>query len=941
MQFKKVEKKWRDVWKQEGIYKTKDAVKGKKNFYHMVMFPYPSGDLHIGHWYNFSPADVFARFKRMKGFNVLSPIGFDSFGLPAENAAIKRKIHPKTWTYKNIKTMTAQLENMGAMYDWDRRVVTADPEYYQWTQWMFLQLFHAGLAYRTKAKANWCPNDHTVLANEQVIDGKCDRCGTEVVQRDIDQWLFKITDYADRLLKDLDGLDWPEKTKTMQRNWIGKSEGSLARFVIKTATALEPVDTMKFDPALVPLVLSGKKYVTYRLEPKHVQTGSVVGLIHAGNKKQFALARVIRAEKRTMGDISEREVGHESFANRKTMYATYAKYYGKPVTNTTDVWVYTFECIPESINVFTTRLDTIFGCTYVVVAPEHPLLESLKKQIENYKEVSAYVTKARKKLERERIIEEKEKTGVLLQGVSAINPFTGKSVPVFVADYVLGGYGTGAVMAVPAHDERDLAFAKHFNLPIKTSIVAEGSGPTESCMTEDGILVDSDSFTGMHSAAARAQMTKWLEQQERGETKVNYKLRDWLISRQRYWGSPIPLVFCEHCKARIEAGQYTKGEFTKGELSNPGWIGVSEKALPVMLPVVKNYLPTEDGQSPLAHSKSFMHTPCPRCKAKGTRETDTMDTFVCSSWYYLRYPDAHNAKRFADEKKLNAWLPVDMYIGGAEHSVLHLLYARFFTKVLYDLKHVSFKEPFTALRHQGTILGPDGQKMSKSKGNVVDPDDLVSKFGADAVRMYLCFMGPYDQGGPWQPGGMVGIARFLQRIEQLYLLTAKSALGKKKTTAQNPLKKVLHQTIHKVSGDVSELHFNTAMSSLMIMLNAMEEHRDALDGEILEQFLLLLAPFAPYFTEELYRGVLRKKTSIHLAAYPKYNARLAVENEFELVIQVNGKVRDTVRVPKGITQERARELAIASEKVRAIAPGMEIRKVIFVPDRLINLVIAI
>ncbi|OGM95665.1 hypothetical protein A2333_00125 [Candidatus Wolfebacteria bacterium RIFOXYB2_FULL_49_7] len=595
--------------------------------------------------------------------------------------------------------------------------------------------------------------------------------------------------------------------------------------------------------------------------------------------------------------------------------------------------------VDDSIDVFTTRVDTIFGCTYVVVAPEHRLIGALQKQITNGKEVSAYVAKARKKLERERMIEEKKKTGVELQGIKAINPFTGERVPVFVADYVLGGYGTGAVMAVPAHDERDLAFAKQFKLPIKTSVVAKDAAPADGCMAEDGVLVDSESFTGMDSAAARTHMTAWLEHERRGTGKVNYKLRDWLISRQRYWGSPIPLVFCAHCKARIESGEYKKGEFTKGELANPGWIGVTEKALPVLLPTVKNYLPTEEGKSPLAHSKAFVNAPCPRCKGKGARETDTMDTFMCSSWYYLRYPDPHNAKRFADEKKLAAWLPADMYVGGAEHSVMHLLYARFFTKVLHDLKLFKFKEPFTALRHQGTILGPDGQKMSKSKGNVIDPDDLVDTFGADAVRMYLCFMGPYDQGGPWQPGGMVGIARFLQRVERLFDAHRKHASSARQVAASASLKKILHQTIKKVGEDVGEFRFNTAVSALMILLNAMEDRRDAIDAETLEQFLIMLAPFAPHFSEELYRSVLGKKTSVHIAAWPKYNTRLVAEDEFELVVQINGKTRDTVRVSKGITQERARELALASKKVFDAAPGMQIKKVIFVPDRLINLVI--
>ena len=937
MQFKKVEKKWRDAWKKEGINHTKDLVKGKKNFYHMVMFPYPSGDLHIGHWYNFGPADVFARFKRMRGFNVLSPIGFDAFGLPAENAAIKRGIHPKIWTYKNIKTMTAQLENMGTMYDWDRSIVTADPEYYRWTQWMFLQLFHAGLAYRTKAKANWCPNDHTVLANEQVIDGKCDRCGTEVVQRDIDQWLFKITDYAERLLKDLEGLDWPEKTKAMQRNWIGKSEGALVSFAIKDFKRYVSPETFKFRPFLISPVLSGEKYITYRLEPKQVKIGDIVELVNSTSRERFAFAKITKVVKDKMKNVSETQEGHEKFKSRKDFYDTYSKYYNKKVADDTDIWMYHFEPIKDSIDVFTTRVDTIFGCTYVVVAPEYVMIEALKGKIENYKEVSAYITKAKKKKERDRMIEEKEKTGVELKGISAINPFTGDAVPVFVADYVLGGYGTGAVMAVPAHDVRDMAFAKKFNLPIKHVIDVASADPSMECIIDDGVLKHSGSFTGMDSAAARAQMAVWLGQQKLGSGRVQYKLRDWLISRQRYWGSPIPLVFCEHCKVRIAKGEYKKGEYTKGELTNPGWVGVKEPALPILLPSVKNYLPTEDGKSPLAHSASFMKAACPHCGSKGTRETDTMDTFVCSSWYYLRYPDPKNSKRFADPKKLEAWLPVDMYIGGAEHSVLHLLYARFFTKVLYDLKQVKFKEPFSALRHQGTILGPDGQKMSKSKGNVIDPDDLVDKFGADAVRMYLCFMGPYDQGGSWQPGGMIGIARFLQRIEQLY--TTRKGATKKVSTKNSEVKKVLHQTINKVTEDIAEFRFNTAISALMILFNAMDERKEEVDAEVLEQFLLLLSPFAPYFTEELYRGILGYKTSIHIAAWPKFNAKLAAEDMFELVIQINGKVRDSIHAEKGISQERAREIAMNSKKVCDFAPGMKIRKVIYVPDRLINLVI--
>ena len=716
---KKIEKKWQKIWENKGIYKIKDKVRGKKNFYHLVMFPYPSGNLHIGDWYNFAPADVFARFKKMNGFNVLSPIGFDAFGLPAENAAIKRGIHPKDWTYQNIKTMAKQLESMGNMYDWSRKIITADPQYYKWTQWMFLQLYKKGLVYRKKAPANWCPKCHTVLANEQVIDGKCERCDTQVVQREIEQWLFKITDYAERLLKDLDGLDWPEKTKIMQRNWIGKSEGSIIKFGVECQML-----NIKCD-----------------------------------------------------------------------------------------------------IEVFTTRLDTIFGCTYLVVAPEHSIIKNLESRVQNLGEVENYIKQAKKKSDLQRTDLAKEKTGVELKGIKAINPFSAKGgnsekIPVYVADYVLGHYGAGAVMAVPAHDERDFEFAQKYNLPIKESI--SGGDVSKNAFTQDGILTNSGQFIGMTSKKAREEMVKWLKENKFGDKKINYKLRDWLVSRQRYWGTPIPIVYCDKC----------------------GIIPVLEKDLPIKLPDIKNYLPTEKGKSPLAHSEKFINTKCPKCKGKAKRETDTMDTFVCSSWYYLRYADSKNNKKFADAKKIKNWLPVDMYIGGAEHSVLHLLYARFFTKVLYDLKYLNFKEPFSALRHQGIILGSDGQKMSKSKGNIIDPDGLVKQFGSDCVRMHLCFMGQYDQGGPWNPTGILGVKRFLDRVWELATNNKRQATSVKKPN----IERLFHQTIKKVTEDIEKFQFNTAISSLMILLNEMEKNESQLSVANCQLFVKLLSPFAPHLT---------------------------------------------------------------------------------------------
>ena len=805
-----IEKKWQKIWKKEGIYKTKDKVRNKKNFYHLVMFPYPSGDLHIGHWYNFAPADVYARIKKMQGYNVLSPIGFDSFGLPAENAAIKRGIHPKDWTYKNIKTMTKQLESMGNIYDWSRMVITSNPDYYKWTQWIFLQLYKNGLAYKKKAPANWCPECHTVLANEQVVNGKCERCDAQVVQREIEQWLFKITDYAEKLLDGLDKVDWPEKTKTMQKNWIGKSEGA----------------TIKFQ------ILNSK-----------LQTNPKSQIL---NSKQF-------------------------------------------------------------IEVFTTRLDTIFGCTYLVIAPEHSLIKNLKFKIKNYNEVVRYINDSKKKTDLERQ-ENKEKTGVELKGIKAINPFNNEEVPVFVADYVLGHYGTGAVMAVPAHDERDFEFAKKYNLSIKESI--SGGNIAERAFIEDGILINSGQFTDLISEKARVEMAKWLEKNKLGKKQINYKLHDWLVSRQRYWGAPIPMVYCKKC----------------------GEVAISEKDLPVKLPNVKNYLPTEEGLSPLAHSEKFIKTKCPKCGGPAKRETDTMDTFVCSSWYYLRYTDPKNKNKFADAKKIKAWLPVNMYIGGTEHSVLHLLYSRFFTKALKDFGYLNFDEPFSSLRHQGIILGPDGQKMSKSRGNVVDPDELVKNFGVDAVRMHLCFMSEYSQGGPWNPTGILGVHRFLQRVYKM------ATNDKRQTTNDKKLEFLLHKAIKKVTEDIENFRFNTAISSLMILFNEMEK-TPQLPITKYQVLLKLLAPFAPHLIEEIWRNILGNKKSIHLESWPKYNQKLIKEEKFELVIQINGKIRDKVSVEMGIAQKEAEEIVLKLEKIKKLVADRKIKKIIYVPNRLINIVI--
>jgi len=795
----KIEKKWQKIWEKSGIYKVKDKVKGKKNFYHLVMFPYPSGDLHIGHWYNFAPADVYARLKKMKGFNILSPIGFDAFGLPAENAAIKNKIHPRTWTYKNIANMRRQLKSIGAIYDWSREIITADPDYYKWTQWMFLKMYEAGLAYKKKTLANWCPKDQAVLANEQVIDGRCWRHpDTLVIQKNVDQWMFKITDYAEDLIKSLEKLDWPARTKLMQKNWIGKSEGAIIKFKISN-------------------LKSQKSY----------------------------------------------------------------------------------------IEVFTTRPDTLFGATYMVLSPDHPLVEEITAK-EQKEKVRHYVVNAHLKTELERTSLEKEKTGVFT-GSYATNPVNGEKIPIWISDYILMTYGTGAIMAVPAHDERDFEFAKKFNLPVIKVI-------------EDGLLINSGEFTGLESAEARKRIIGWLKNGKLGDFSTQYKIRDWIISRQRYWGVPIPIIYCKKCALR--------------DPSRQGIVPVPDKNLPVKLPPLKNFKPVAGGKSPLARVKSFMNTKCPKCQGKATRETDTMDTFIDSSWYFLRYADSKNKKQFANKQKLNSWLPVNMYIGGAEHAVLHLLYSRFFVKALNDLGHLEFDEPFIALRHQGIILGIGGQKMSKSGGNVIDPDDLVEKYGADTIRIYLCFMGEYSQGGPWNPKGINGIKRFLDGIWNK-ISNIKYQISKSQSENEE-LRRLLHQTIKKVGEDIENFRFNTAISALMILWNELKNQNFAKDTA--EIFLKLLSPFAPHFTEELW-GKFGNKKSIHLENWPQYNEKFIKTEEYILVIQINGKMRDKIMVSKKIDRSQIEKLALGREAIKKYIANKEIKKIVFVPDKLINIVI--
>lgn len=807
---KKIEQKWQEIWSKTGLLKT-DLSSKKPKHYNLVMFPYPSGDyLHLGHGYSYSGADVYARYKKLNGFEVFEPIGFDSFGLPAENFAIKKGVHPQESTAANIEHAQSQLKSFGCLFDPEHQVITSDPNYYKWTQWLFLKLYKQGLAYQKESPVNWCPKCLTVLANEQVINGICERCDTEVVQKNMKQWFFKTTDYAERLIDDLDKVDWPESSVIKQRNWIGKSEG------------------VEMDMAI---------------------DGS-----------------------------------------------------------------------GEKITVFTTRIDTVFGMTYVVLAPEHPVATKITTK-ENEDAVKKYQAQAKKKSDLERQ-EEKEKTGVFT-GAYAVNPFNGEKVPVWVADYVLGSYGTGAVMAVPAHDERDFEFAKNFDLPIKHVITRSEAAKQSKIATPSarddkkeiftnyGMLENSEEFSGLASADAKKKMAEWLEKEGIGKKKVNYRLRDWSFSRQRYWGAPIPVIYCEKC----------------------GVVLVSEKNLPVELPVldIEQVRPTGTGRGPLANVPEFVNTSCPKCGGKAERETDTMDTFVCSSFYFMRYPSVGDNSEMMDPKITKKWLPVDMYVGGAEHVTMHLLYARFVTKALFDAGLIDFDEPFAKLRHQGMILGPDGKKMSKSKGNVIVPNEIIAEEGADAFRTYILFMGPFEDGGPWNPKGLAGIQRFLTKVWGLYQ-------GEISDAEPAPAERVLlNKTIKKVGEDISEFHFNTAISSLMILVNELVKNKSQ-SRQSLGSLALMLAPFAPFMAEELWE-TLGEKESVHVASWPSYDEKMLEDDIAIIVVQVNGKVRANIEMSKDSTQEEVEKTALENEHVLKFTEGKKPRKVIYIPGKILNIVV--
>ena len=797
-----IEKKWQKRWEESKLYAF-NPNSDKPKHYVLEMFSYPSGaKLHVGHWYNYGLSDTYARYMRMKGYNVFHPMGFDAFGLPAENYAIKTGVHPKDSTLENIATMERQLKAIGATFDWNYEIKTCMPEYYKWTQWCFLQLYKHGLAYRKKAPVNWCPNCKTVLANEQVVNGECERCHTPVTHKHLTQWFFKITDYAEQLLEGLDRIDWPEKTKLMQKNWIGKSVG---------------------------------------------------------------------------GEITFEIDGGGNFT------------------------------------VFTTRADTLFGCTYVVLSPEHELVDALttpenKQAVADYKEYAARAT------EIDRLSTTREKTGVPT-GSFAINPINGRKIPIWIADYVLASYGTGAVMAVPAHDDRDYAFATKYHLPIERVIEASDGSASELPYCEHGTLVNSGEFTGLQTAQAKAAILGKLNQTGQGCEKINYRLRDWLVSRQRYWGAPIPMIYCDHC----------------------GEVPVPEKDLPVELPYDVNFTP--DGTSPLAKNEEFVNTVCPICGRPAKRDVDTMDTFVCSSWYYLRYPDNKNDREAFSREIMDKMLPVDKYIGGQEHACMHLLYARFFTKAFHDMGLIGFDEPFTSLVHQGIILGPDGERMSKSRGNVVSPDEFIEKYGSDVFRMYLGFGFNYVEGGPWNDDGIKAVHKFLQRVERLVesVLALPSGAG----TADRQLEYQINYAIKRINDDIPAFSFNTAIARMMEVVNAFYKYMDGTpDGtyafDVLRKLILLLSPFAPHFCEEMWER-MGLEYSIFNQDFPVCDERALVSDTCNMAIQINGKVRAKFDIDASATKEQVE--AFVRENFADLFEGREIKKFIVVPKRIVNIVL--
>ncbi|UEB33452.1 leucine--tRNA ligase [Finegoldia magna] len=793
-----IEKKWQKYWEENKTFKTSDD-KSKEKFYALVEFPYPSGQgLHVGHPRPYTALDIVSRKRRMQGYNVLYPMGWDAFGLPTENFAIKNKIRPEIVTENNIKNFKRQMQSIGFSFDWDREINTTDPDYYKWTQWIFIQMFKKGLAYKKEMPINWCPSCKTGLANEEVINGHCERCGGEVIRKVKNQWMLKITEYADRLIDDLKDVDYLDRIKSQQINWIGRSYGAEINFPIKE--------------------------------------------------------------------------------------------------------------VDEKITVFTTRADTIFGATYMVISVDHPLIEKYSDQIKNIEEIRSYRQEVAKKSELERTDLSKEKTGYKIDGLTAINPLTNKEIPVYVSDYVLMTYGTGAIMAVPAHDDRDYEFAKKFN--IEMIPVIEGSDIENSAFTEtnEGNLINSEFLNGLSVDEAKEKMYEYIEEKEIGHKKTNYKLRDWVFSRQRYWGEPIPLVYCEHC----------------------GWVPLEEKDLPLVLPKVDNYEPTDNGESPLSNIDEFVHTKCPKCGRDAVRETDTMPQWAGSSWYYLRYTDPHNDEAIASKENLDYYVPVDWYNGGMEHTTLHLLYSRFWHKFLYDIGVVPTKEPYMKRTSHGMILGDNNEKMSKSRGNVVNPDDIVRDFGADTLRCYEMFIGDFEKSAPWSENGVKGCRKFLDKVWRTQELVDEDSNFEKMET-------LTHQTIKKVSEDYENLKFNTAIAQLMTLLNEFN-NLDKISKEQYKIFLILLNPVCPHITEEIWQR-MGYEGYVHEASWPEYDESKTILDVIELPIQVNGKLRATVEIARDASEDEVFEKAIADDVVAKYLEEGNVVKKIYVKGRIFNIIV--
>lgn len=800
--FHEVEKKWQEKWYEEGTFNAKNDFTNPKKWYGLIEFPYPSGQgLHVGHPRSYTALDIIARKRRMQGYNVLYPIGFDAFGLPAENYAMKNHVHPRITTEKNIAHFTDQLKSLGFSFDWSRTVNTTDPNYYKWTQWIFIQLFKKGLAYKTTMPINFCTGCKVGLANEEVINGTCERCGSPVVQKEKSEWMLKITEYAQRLIDDLDDVDFLEKIKIQQRNWIGRSEGAEVKFKI---------------------------------------TGT-----------------------------------------------------------------------DDELTVYTTRPDTLFGATYMVIAPEHKLIQKYSDRITNLDEVNDYKEKASLKSDFERSEINKDKTGVEIKGITATNPLTGKEIPIWISDYVLSSYGTGAIMAVPAHDTRDYEFAKKFNLPIIQVVDGENVNLDVEAFTdvETGKLINSGFLDGLEVADAKKKVIEYLESNNIGKSKVNYKLRDWVFSRQRYWGEPIPMVYCEKC----------------------GWQPIPESELPLKLPEIEDYEPGENGESPLSKMTEWKQTTCPHCGGKAERETDTMPQWAGSSWYFLRYMDPHNNEALASKEALEYWSPIDWYNGGMEHTTLHLLYSRFWHKFLYDIGVVPTKEPYQKRTSHGMILGDNGEKMSKSKGNVINPDDIIEEFGADTFRVYEMFMGPFDQSAAWSMESIRGCSKFLDRVWNLQNMLVDG------DTYTPETEKMMHQAIKKVTNDIEEMKFNTCVSTFMTMMNEFTKLKRINKAEY-KTFITLLNPFAPHITEEMNKAVGFDK-ELAYTEWPSYDEEKTIEDVIDLPVQINGKLRANIEVNKDEPQESIKEKIFANEKIKSYIDGNTVVKEIYIPNKIYNIVI--